>query len=99
MGRGKFQLISKETFTKRPPDAIAERLRELRVDREALLVSDNWRGGRGIGRPIGAKSFIAYSNDAERSIGTKVYLACGGHMDLSFVLNAYEDLLQAGAIR
>lgn len=77
MGRGRIESIDFKTYQKRlgRDEALAARVRALGYDPTSLRHDAAWRGGQGIARQVTTVSWMAFSIDAERNLGTHVFLA------------------------
>ncbi|MEI6439047.1 MAG: hypothetical protein WCO83_02470 [Alphaproteobacteria bacterium] len=92
MGGGRFAAITKADFAQRPATEILDRIQALGVDPYAMAKNAAWSGGNSCSRNLGAASWVAYSMDLERTLGTKLFLANAQEYSLRIIAKTYRRL-------
>lgn len=75
LGGGKLVAFNREVVQGGIPPHYASALRRLGFDPGAFQCESAWRGGESQSRRLGAASYVAFSLDAQRHIGTLVFMA------------------------
>lgn|GEM_PF-1074399 len=93
MGHGRTRQLKKTEFADRPSTEVLERIRALGMDPYTLARNAGWAGGYSINRRLAARSWVAMSLDAERALGTRLFLALNTKNALRVVREAFEFLV------
>lgn len=87
LGRGQWAKIERSDGP--PAPGIAAAIRRLGFDPAALATEGGWRGSHSSARWIAAASWLACSVDAERHLGTRLFVALTGAAALELMRAAF----------
>lgn len=73
-GGGKMRTVTRDLLKSDDP-RLRQVLARYNVSDYALRLEKNWRGKDNLARAIGAQSYILYSRDLEKNLGTKLFCA------------------------
>jgi hypothetical protein len=75
MGGAPFYQLWRLEMDKQPPDAVMERIRDLGFDPYLFRKSATWHGGWSINRKLCVASYLEFSLDVQRYLGTLMFNA------------------------
>ena len=92
LGNGAMRLVHKREFQKKPPKWALDFLRDMEVSPAMVGQSKQWAGGAFdvFHRLLSSRSWIQFGLDAERVLGTKLFLACAGMSNLNALIRGYD---------
>lgn len=86
IGQGKFVNFGRKQAIKKPRQEILNAIKNLGFSLTDFTKEQNWRGGYSIAFQVSTRSWCKYLMDAERAIGTKIFLAMTGAFDLNVAI-------------
>lgn len=92
MGNGKMIKVEKKHFTSKPSDKILAACQRLGARIDLVKSSKGWKGGISFQRTLGGASWVHMSMDAEKHIGTKLFLAGATGQAMEILTDAYKFL-------
>ena len=94
MGNGVMKQINRDCIRLNPNQKIKEKLKLMGINLKKLKSTEGWTGSNNEAMKTGAASWVSYSIDAEKNLGTKLFLACGNLDNIKIVCDAYIKLME-----
>lgn len=76
VGNGEYIALNRMKAATRPSERVVRAIKSLGFDLNDFTKENNWRGQKNIARIASSRSWVKYAMDAERNIGSKIFLAC-----------------------
>jgi hypothetical protein len=89
VGRGNFEQYSRAKCVAGLPEHVKKRLSLYGLPVNDFAKADQWKGGYSCIRRAGAASWVHYSRDVQRNLGTYVFMALTTTMALNLLVEAH----------
>ena len=90
-GCGRFKMVGKKHFNPAPSREILDLIAKHGIDRTAFAKKEHWinSGANKAIQLIGVRSWLMYSSDIEKNIGTKLFLAGSSINDVQWFIDSF----------
>ncbi len=94
LGNGQWKSFTKKTMANKPPADLMEAIRNHGVDPYRLSLSSEWSSGNREKEfaieTVAYRTWVRYSIDVEKNIGTKLFLACSAGRQVRLMVRAFD---------
>ena len=85
----KFQKATRLDFIKSKMPPIASVIQQMGFDPYELKNEESWRRILTLAHEISTVSYLRYTKDLLKRLGTKFYFVCNSHLELDFLLGVF----------